>query len=141
MAAKLTDADRLDFAEDTVRKKNAEIADLKKTITQIRKDNDTAEAIRQEIFGLAAHTTAPPAWISGKSVKGGERGGPITIWSDFHYGEVVDEDQIGGVNKYNKAIAKTRFIGWWTPPSTSRSTIWAGPASRTLASSCASAAT
>jgi hypothetical protein len=109
MAAKLTDADRLDFAEDTVRKKNAEIADLKRTIIQIRKDNDTAEAIRQEIFGLAAHTTAPPAWISGKSVKGGERGGPITIWSDFHYGEVVDEDQIGGVNKYNKAIAKTRF--------------------------------
>lgn len=104
-----TNNDRLLDAEEVIRKKNLELADHRRTIQSLRKDNDTAEAIRQEIFGLAAHTTAPPEWISGKRVNNGERGGPITIWSDFHYGEVVDPDQINGVNKFNMKIAKDRF--------------------------------
>lgn len=108
-APRKTDADRLLDAEEIVRKKNLEIADHKRTIVDLRREKDTAEAIRQEIFGLAAHTTAPPEWLTGKGIKNGSRGGPITIWSDFHYGEVIDPDQIGGVNKYNMDIAKNRF--------------------------------
>src|SRR5262245_29635416 len=104
-----TDADRLADAEDLIRKKNAEINDMRRTINGLRSEKITAERIRQEIFGLAAHTTAPPAWISGRAVRNGERGGPITMWSDFHFGEVVDETQVGGVNTFNQKVAKARF--------------------------------
>jgi len=107
-AARKTDADRLLDAAELLRKKNAELIDHKRTINQLRRDNDTAEKIRQEIYGLAAHTMDPPAWISGKGVRNGERGGPVTIWSDFHYGEVINPDEVGGVNKYDRRIAKTR---------------------------------
>lgn len=101
--------DYLADAEDIIRKKNSEIADLRRTVKQIRKDNDTAEAIRQEIFGIAAHSPAPPEWITGKKVKNGSRGGPLTVWSDFHYGEVVFGDQVNGVNVFNSNVAQHRF--------------------------------
>jgi hypothetical protein len=104
-----TEADRLFDAEEIIRKKNAELADLRLMLKQTKRDNDTAEAIRQEIFGIAAHPVSPPAWISGNGIKTGHRGSPITVWSDFHYGEVVDPDQVGGVNKFNAKIAKERF--------------------------------
>ena len=104
-----TPLDYLADAEDIIRKKNLEINDLRRTIAAIRKDNDTAEAIRQEIFGLAAHTPEAPKWLSGKGVKNGERGGPVLMLSDVHYGEVINPDEIGGVNGYNAKIAATRL--------------------------------
>ena len=33
----------------------------------------------------------------------------MTIWSDFHWGEVVDKSQVYGVNSYNMSIAKQRL--------------------------------
>jgi hypothetical protein len=103
------DAQRLYDAIEIIRKKNAEINDLNRTITQIRRDNDTCEAIRKEIWGLAAHSPEPPEWIQGRGVRNGSRGGPITIWSDIHYGEVVNPDEINGVNAFNKNIAAKRI--------------------------------
>lgn len=108
-AAKKTDTDRLADAEEIIRKKNIEIAEQRRAINSLQKDTDTAEKIRQEIFNLAAHTCEPPAWLGGRGIKNGERGGPLTIWSDFHYGEVIDKEQTGGVNQYNKDVAKRRF--------------------------------
>lgn len=55
-----TDAERIADSIEIIRKKNAEIVDLKRNIAQITRENDTAEAIRQEIYGLAAHSMAPP---------------------------------------------------------------------------------
>ena len=104
-----TDLDRLRDAEEIIRKKNLELADNRRTINDLRRDTDTAEAIRREIFGLASHSVAPPAWLTGKNIKNGTRGGPVTIWSDFHYGEVIDPEQINGVNKFNVDVAKNRF--------------------------------
>lgn len=103
------DAQRLADAVDLIRKKNSEISDLNRTLTSIRKDNDTCEAIRREIFDLAAHSPEPPDWIAGRGVRNGNRGGPITIWSDFHYGEVVNPEEINGVNQYNSRIAAKRI--------------------------------
>lgn len=108
-AEQKTDKDRLADAMEIIRKKNLELRDNTRTIADLTREKDTAEAIRQEIFGIAAHSMAPPEWITGKGVKNGGRGGPITCWSDFHYGEVVDPNQINGVNKFDKKIAKDRF--------------------------------
>lgn len=104
-----TDKERLADALDIQRKKNLEINDLKLTIKKLERENDTAEKIREQIFALSAHSPEPPEWISGKGVSNGERGGPVTIWSDFHYGEVVNPDEVNGVNKFNSKIAEGRF--------------------------------
>jgi hypothetical protein len=103
-----TTEDRLFDADEIIRKKNNEILDLKRTIDQQKREEDTAESIRKVIFQLAEYSPKPPPWISGKGVNNGARGGPVTIWSDWHYGEVVNPDEVGGVNKFNMHIAKKR---------------------------------
>lgn len=107
-APQKTHVEQIADANNIIRRKNAELTDMRRTIERIRQDNDTAEAIRREIWSLSEHTPEPPAWVSGKSGVIGKRGCPITIWSDWHYGEVVDPDQTGGVNGFNKTIAKKR---------------------------------
>jgi len=107
--AKKTVEQQLQDAMDIIKKKNAELLDTKRVIQGLQRAEDTAEKIRQEIYNLAAHTPEPPVWLSGKGVKNGARGGPVTIWSDFHYGERVFPDQVGGVNVFNNKVAKERF--------------------------------
>lgn len=104
-----SDAEKLHDAEEIVRKKNLELADNRRTINDLRREKDTAEAIRQEIFGLAEHTPEPPQWLTGHGVKNGARGGPVLMLSDVHYGEVINPDEIGGVNEYNHKIAAKRL--------------------------------
>ena len=104
-----TDADRLRDAEEIIRKKNAELVNAKRDLQRAQRENDTAEAIRQEIWNLAARPPEPPEWIGGKGGASGKRGSPVLFVSDIHRGEVVDPDQVGGVNKYNSAISKQRL--------------------------------
>lgn len=108
-APQKTDKERLRDAEDLVRKKNAEIASLNRTVSNLQRENDTAEAIRQEIWGLSAHTVQPPEWISGKGGKLGSRGCPIVMVSDIHYGETINPDEVGGLNRFNQKIARDRL--------------------------------
>ena len=104
-----TERDQLEDAKELLRKALAENTAQRRVIRDITRDNDTAEAIRQEIFQLAAHTPSPPLWVSGRGVKNGHRGGPVLMVSDIHHGEVIDEDQTGGVNKFNATISKQRL--------------------------------
>lgn len=101
--------DYLKDANELLRKKNAEIVNLKKTVDQLRRENDTADAIRAELYSLAAYRPCAPEWTSARSRHSGTLGTPITIWSDFHYGEVVSREELNGINEYNQRIAKTRF--------------------------------
>lgn len=107
--AKKTADDYLADANEIIRRKHLENLDLKKTVESLRKENDTAEKIRQEIFGLAAHTCNPPEWLTGKNVRSGTRGGPVCILSDIHYGEVVNPAELGGMNEFNMKIAARRI--------------------------------
>ncbi len=104
-----TEAEKLFDAEEIIRKKNAELIDNKRTIQQLQRENDTAEKIRETLYSLASHDPAPPPWTAGKGGTQGSRGVPMTIWSDFHYGEVVNPEEIGGVNKFNRQIAVQRY--------------------------------
>lgn len=92
---------------DEVGKLKTDLRLAQTQIKNLKQDNETAETIREKIFGLAAHTPDPPAWI-GTSGKPGSRGAPITCWSDWHYGEVISPDEVGGVNDYNRDVAKKR---------------------------------
>ena len=79
-----------------------------KRIEALMHEEETAESIRKTIYGLAERTPAPPTWLH-KDGKPGTRGAPMTIWSDFHYGEKVAKDEVGGVNEYNMEIAQVRM--------------------------------
>jgi hypothetical protein len=104
-----TASDRVKDANEIIRKQLREIRDYKQQVAELQTEKDTAEAIREEIYGLAAHTPKPPNWLAGKGVPNGGRGGPVLIISDIHYGEVVQTDEVGGVNIYNAKTAERRL--------------------------------
>lgn len=82
---------------------------LEKELAAIRRENATAASIREEIYKLAAVTPDPPKWIARTSTKGSGLIIPMMNWSDWHWGEVVEAEQVGGVNEYNRRIARTRL--------------------------------
>lgn len=88
--------------EDTIRTLRAELRD------RYRAELD-ADAIRAEIFGLATHQPDVPDWMVRSEPGGSAPGVPITIWSDFHWGEVVRSVEVSGVNEFNTEIARKRF--------------------------------
>lgn len=81
---------------------------LEAELKSIVRDNNSAADIREKIYGLSAYTPDPPKWLSKKSHVG-HVGVPMTIWSDFHWGEVVRKEEVGGVNEFDRVIAKDRF--------------------------------
>ena len=101
------DSERLADAEKLLRQKNARNIQLERLIRETTQDNDSAEKVRTEIFGLSEYSPEPPKWLTrdpGKS----STGIPLICLNDWHWGEVVDPDQVGGANKFNRAIARKR---------------------------------
>lgn len=99
----------LSDSEEINRQKALENNALKRALDAERREHDTAELIRKEIFGLAEYTPQAPEWLTGKGIKNGERGGPVLMLSDIHYGERIFPDEIGGVNEFNAPIAAARI--------------------------------
>ena len=93
-------ADPLAAAKQKIKRLELEIA-------AVRKHNDTAESVRKVIYGLAEHSPDPPQWLA--STGRFTAGCPMTIWSDWHYGEVVKKVEVGGVNEFNSDIAADRI--------------------------------
>lgn len=89
------------------RTKDQEIKALKKQVSMLQRDEDTAESVRRVIYELADIDVNPPRWLRAKGAPG-RRGTPMTIWSDWHWGETVRKEEVGGVNEFNKEIAEAR---------------------------------
>jgi hypothetical protein len=96
---------QLSDANSLLRDKNKLILLQKKNVEALQKEHDDARTIRENIYKIAAHDADPPEWTV-REGRAGARGVPATIWSDFHYGEVV---RMPGVNTYDKAVAKRRI--------------------------------
>jgi hypothetical protein len=77
-------------------------------LSSIKKDNLDTASVREEIFSLSTLPFNPPDWLT-KPTKPGLPGVPVTIWSDFHWGERVFKDQMNGLNEFNRKIARERF--------------------------------
>src|SRR5215475_11495403 len=78
-------------------------------LSREEKEQQEAEEIREEIYGIAEKSPKAPKWTNDKGKVPGSPGMPCTIWSDFHYGEVVKKDQVAGCNEYNVRIAARRI--------------------------------
>lgn len=93
---------------DEVAKLKTKLAVAEAELKSIVRDNVTAAEVREKIYDLNAYTPDPPVWLTKKSHVG-HAGVPVAFWSDFHWGEIVFKDQVGGVNEFNRAIARRRL--------------------------------
>jgi len=102
-----TDKDRLADANDIIRQKNEQLRLVTRQLKERTQENDSAERIREEIFKLEAYSPEPPTW---PTIKPGSKttGIPLLLLSDWHWGETVDRDQVGGMNAFNRKIARQR---------------------------------
>jgi hypothetical protein len=99
---------QLDDAKDIIRKYHSEILAQKRTLASFKHANDTAEKIRTQIWGISAYDPPPPAWVTGKGGNPGHRGCPVTIWSDWHWGETVFSDEVASMNEFTPEIGHKR---------------------------------
>jgi hypothetical protein len=81
--------------------------------------------VRENIYKIAAYDPEPPRMDHPRRSRW-RRGVPATIWSDWHYGEVV---RMPGINTYDKGVARGASSTLPRPPSTSPSTTWVEPRS------------
>lgn len=84
---------------------------LEAELSQARSDQMTTAAVRREIIRLRGATAdiRPPRWVQGEGARRGENIlTPVTIWSDWHWGEVVEAAQVNGINAYSLEIANQR---------------------------------
>lgn len=100
----LTDDQKNLSPEDQLR---IQVANLKRENRGLMREADSADRIRAEIMGLSAQVPEPPRWLEGPHHHD-TPGVPMTMWSDWHWGERVFKEQTGGVNTFNRAIAKAR---------------------------------
>ena len=107
MNAPKTDKDRLADAQEIIKEQRAQLLAMTRENKELRKEDDSREKIREEIMGLMARSPEPPAWIAGKHGSG-QRGVPTCLWTDWHCGEVVNPDLVGGMNKYDQKVTQKR---------------------------------
>jgi hypothetical protein len=81
---------------------------LETSINAQSKEDFNAEYVKRKIVKLFEEEVKPPEWLVKKPKGHNVTGIPTLLASDWHWGEVVDPAQIGGVNEYNLEIAQER---------------------------------
>ncbi|WP_208449165.1 hypothetical protein [Burkholderia ambifaria] len=94
--------------ETRVAQMQAELRTLRAALSQRVQDELDEEFVKAKIIKLAATSPEPPAWLVPKKFAEGAPGVPTLFASDWHWAEVVDPRQIGGVNEFNLEIAHSR---------------------------------
>lgn len=87
----------------------------------------TNEALREGVFRLAATPPEPQHWAPGAAEGGKHREVIVLPISDVHMGEVIDFEQMGGRNTYNKKIAARRLERLFQSVVKLGTTHWHGP--------------
>lgn len=89
-----------------------EIAGLRRDLKAAYREGASEADVLAAIGRMAAHDVSPPSWLT-DAPKRRPRGKampevPVALWSDWHYGEVVQADEVNGFNSYNTEIARER---------------------------------
>lgn len=85
-----------------------EIRTLKAQIASFNRETLDAKYIREKIIKLAEQPVRVPTWLLNNKAPKSAPGVPTLLASDWHWGEVVDPAQIGGVNEYSLKTAHDR---------------------------------
>ncbi len=90
------------------RKLRDETARLKRELDRAHRELNEAEDLREAVFGLAA-PIAPAAHRIDISQRAPTAEAALLFQSDEQWGEVIDADEVGGLNAYNRHIAAARL--------------------------------
>lgn len=94
--------DELTMLKDQIRKLESQVASAKR-------ETLSDEYVKRKIVGLSEQIPDVPTWLNQtKSTASNDVGVPTLFASDWHWGEVVNAKQIGGVNAYDMTIAQDR---------------------------------
>lgn len=95
---------------------NLEAVSLKERIKDLERELRAAQVSQahdadyQKFVGDAARRKVDvPQWLEKKSSRKPQPAIPTSMLSDLHGDEVVDKDEVEGVNEYDRAIAKKRL--------------------------------
>ncbi len=87
----------------------SQIKELKKQLNRKEQVESSAIKLRQDVYRIKNIPTEIPDWtLNVKNAPKTSPGVPTLLCSDWHWGEVVSPEQIGGVNKFNPRIARER---------------------------------
>lgn len=100
-APKLDCDTRLAHAEEQIRLLQTECVRLKKMSV-------SHAVVRDEILKISHAKPPLPGWTTAKQTAAKAPGVPCLFASDWHWGEVVEAGQVGGVNAYDLATAHRR---------------------------------
>jgi hypothetical protein len=93
---------------DKLKEAHDKIRQLETAATQHQEEQLTAEYIKKKVIKLRDGKTTTPNWLIKKKEKKSFAGVPTLFASDWHWGEIVDSNQINNVNEYNLTIAQNR---------------------------------
>jgi hypothetical protein len=112
----VTDTSEFDAAEaaevrDDLDRANRKNADLMRQRAKLQRSIADLEEKCDLLTALDGVVGSPPAWLTPRRSKSSKKNYAIvnTISSDQHFDEVVDPHEMGGVNCYNRRIAKLRL--------------------------------
>lgn len=97
-----------EIAKDKAESEQHRIKTLEAQLSAYKHDELNDKYIRTKIIGLASEPVAAPSWLVNQKLAKSSPGVPTLLCSDWHWGEVIKPDQIGGVNEYNLEIAHER---------------------------------
>ncbi len=86
------------------------VTELTAQLKHVKGNTLDSEYVKRKIIGIAeqASQVVIPQWLVTKPTGKSLPGVPVTMWSDWHWGEVVFPDQVNGVNEFNLTIAHER---------------------------------
>lgn len=103
----------LDMKRQAAHAENTEIARSNRVLRAATTEQaEELEKLRKRLGlyeALDAAKLAPPEWLAPKKPSSKHAAIPSMLLTDVHYDEVVKPEQIGGLNKYNRAIADQRL--------------------------------
>ena len=85
-----------------------QIRALELQLKTTKRENLSADVVRTEILKLAEYTPNPPKWTLHPPKSNKSACVVATIWSDWHWGEVVNPAEVNWHNEYNLRIARKR---------------------------------
>ena len=99
--------DRLNRIEKQATRAKTELAVVRKQNKALVDELDAAET-RIGAYETAANKK-PPTWVSPKRPKSKSSATVLAVLSDTHWDEVVEVEEVGGANSYNRRIAELRL--------------------------------
>lgn len=96
----------------TIQALQDEVSRLKAELRAAYRASAEEDAILNLIGIMAKAPAEPPAWLA--AIKAKKRGSstpevPVALWSDWHYGEVIQPGAVNGYNAFNSEIADRRI--------------------------------